>query len=205
VANLFTDILAEGMAKGMLPSLTEEAIEWYREKSQEVVVRDQKQVIRSNPILMSKILSLPGFMYTFYYKPKNHETLPYHDRFPVVFPFRKTKEGFYGLNMHYLPLEFRAILMDRLYPLATDQNYDEKTRLRLKYEILESSGKFRYFRPCVRQYLNSHTRTRYALIPANQWDIALFLPLERFIKPGGGFVQSQRVHRDSVRKIRRGR
>lgn len=205
MANIFSDILTEGMAKGLIPSKTKEAIEWYREKAEETIVKDQRQFIRSNPILMSKILNMPGYMYIFQYKPKYHETLPYHDRFPLVFPFRKTKEGFYGLNMHYLPLEYRAILMDRLYGLSMDQNYDEKTRLRLKYEILESSGKFRFFRPCVRQYLNSHTKTRYALIPANQWDIALFLPLERFIKPGGGFVQSNKVHRDSVRRIRRGK
>ena len=202
MAKLFTDLLLEGIKAGLLPAKTQAARNWFREQAQETIVRDQKQVIRSNPIQTSKTIT--GFMYLYYYKPKNYDTLPYHDTFPLVFPFRRTKEGFYGINMHYLPLEYRAILMDRLYGLSVDDNFDEKTRLKMTYQMLESSSKFRFFRPCIRQYLNSHVRTRLALIPANQWDIALFLPLERFLKSSGGTVQRQKVHLDSVRQIRRG-
>jgi hypothetical protein len=205
MANVFDKILKEGFTNNLIPAQTKKAIQWYREKAQETIIRDQRNVIRSNPVLLNRILPMPGYLYLFHYKPKYYESLPYHDRFPIVFPFRRTKTGFYGINLHYLPLEYRAILMDRLYSLSTDKNYDEETRLRISYQILSSTGRFRFFRPCIRQYLNNHTKTRYALIPANQWDIALFLPLERFIKPNGGVKQSQLVHLESVRKIRRGR
>lgn len=205
MANVFTNILKEGAKQNIIPAQTKKAINWYREQAQEAIVRDQKRLIMANPILLNRILPLPGYMYMFHYKPKLYETLPYHDRFPLVFPFRRTKKGFYGINMHYLPFEYRAILMDRLYPLVIDKNYNEETRLRLSYQILTSSSKFRFFRPCVRQYLNNYTKTRYALIPANQWDIALFLPLERFVKPNGGVKPTNLVHLESVRKIRRGR
>ena len=45
----------------------------------------------------------PGEMYMFYYDAKHKDTLPYWDRFPLVFPFSKVKDGFLGLNLHYLP------------------------------------------------------------------------------------------------------
>ncbi|NBT09028.1 MAG: hypothetical protein EBS98_09530 [Chitinophagia bacterium] len=203
MANLFSDLVKEAVKQGILPAKTEESRTWFREKAQDIKIKNQSMVIRSQPILTAK--TFPGFLYMFSYKAKTREDLPYYDQYPVVFPFRQTKEGFYGLNMHYIPLDYRAILMDNLYMLAADKRYDERTRLRLKYQFLDKSSKYRFFRPCVKQYLNSHVRTRFALIPANQWDIALFIPQERFVGPAGGFIQSQKVHRDSVKQIRRGK
>jgi hypothetical protein len=203
MANLFSTILSEAVEKGVLSAKTDDARKWFREKAQEIVVKNQPAVIRSTPIQTTK--TYPGFLYMFSYIAKTQNELPYYDRFPVVFPFRRTKEGFYGLNMHYIPLNYRAILMDNLYKLITDKNYNEKTRLRLTYNFLDSSSKYRFFRPCVKQYLNSHVRTRFALVPANQWDIALFLPLEKFVKSSGGMIPTQKVHRDSIIQIRKGR
>jgi hypothetical protein len=202
MAEIFDKLLREGAKEGYFPARTEEAREWFREQSQDVIVRDQRRVIRNNPIVTSRTIT--GFLYLFHYKAQT-KTIPYYDRFPVVFPFRRTRDGFYGINLHYLPFEFRAILMDNLYDLALDDNYDEETRLRMSYSILDSAGKFRFFRPCIKHYINSNVQSRFALIPANQWDIALFLPLSRFVKPSGGNHPTVAVYRDSIRKIRRGK
>ena len=202
MADLFARILEEGLAEGHEPALTRKAREWYRETAQDSFVRSQKQLIYSTPTLTTRVF--PGFMYLFQYKAKT-PTIPYYDIFPAVFPFKKERDGFYGINLHYLPLRFRAILMDNLYAIATDNNYDEDTRLRLRYSILESTAKFRYFRPCVKHYLNSRVMTRFALIPSNQWDIALFLPLERFTKVKGRRVPSITVYKDSTAAIRKGK
>ena len=88
--------------------------------------------------------------------------------------------------------------MDALYPLATNRKYDETTRLRLTYEILNSATKYRFFKPTIKKYLNSNVRSRYIQINANQWDMALFLPTERFVKKNKNFVW-----RESRRAIRR--
>lgn len=202
MADVFTRLLDKGIAENILPAKTQEARNWFREQAESTSIRNPKTVINSSPIQTARTIT--GFLYLFQYQPKMIDELPYHDRFPVVFPFRRVRNGFYGINMHYLPYAYRAILMDNLYDLAVDEEYDEETRLRLTYSILQSAGKFRFFKPCVRHYLNNHVRSRFALIPSGQWDIALFLPLERFVAPNGSAVSAQRVHRNSVQKIRRG-
>lgn len=136
-------------------------------------------IIRSHPDQLKNTIR-PGFMYLYGYVPKHKDTLPYYDRFPLVFPFRALEDGFLGLNMHYLPPIFRAKLMDALYDITNNKKYDETTKLQISYNILNSSSKFRWFEPCVHRYLNSKMATRALEIPSNEWDYALFLPLERF-------------------------
>lgn len=144
--------------------------------------------------LVSKLMI--GRMYLFYYDPKTKEELPYYDRFPLIFPFNRVDDGFYGINMHYLPHVLRARLMDNLYNLANNTKNDDTTRLRLSYEILNASSRYKYFKPCVKHYLNSHVRSRFLWIPADQWKTALFLPLERFAK-----ASKNKVWQDSRRSV----
>jgi hypothetical protein len=82
--------------------------------------------------------------------------------------------------MHYLPLQLRAKLMDALYQTANNDSYDESTRLRINYNILNSSSKFRHFKPCIKHYLTGQVKSRFLYVYPSEWDIALFLPLERF-------------------------
>ena len=37
----------------------------------------------------------PGKLYMYIYDAKHKDTLPYWDMYPMVFPFRATKDGFY--------------------------------------------------------------------------------------------------------------
>ena len=138
-----------------------------------------------------------GRMYLFMYDPKTKDDLPYFDRFPLIFPFQKVTGGFYGVNMHYLPHILRARLMDALYTVANNKANDDTTKLRLSYQVLDSASKFRYFKPCVKHYLNNHVKSRFLWVPAEQWDTALFLPLERFVG-----ANKQQVWRDSRRMVR---
>ena len=118
------------------------------------------------------------------------EELPYYDRFPLVFPFKRGFQrqraiesgSFLGLNLHYLDPRLRARLMDGLYTISTDKKFDEDTRIRLSYNILNKASKFRFFKPCVKRYLVNRVRSRFVKINADQWDTALFLPTERFRK-----------------------
>lgn len=138
-----------------------------------------------------------GQMYLFMYDPKLKKELPYYDRFPLIFPFQKVDEGFYGINMHYLPYQMRAKLMDELYHVANNNKNDATTRLQLSYKLLNGAARFRYFKPCVKHYLNSHVKSRFLAIPANMWDKVLFLPLERFAK-----ASKQKVFQDSSNMLR---
>ena len=93
----------------------------------------------------------------------------------------------------------RLVLMDKLYQYATNPNFDEKTRLRLSYELLSGVAKFKEFAPCLKRYLYSHLRTKFIEVPADQWEVALFLPVEQFIG-----AKITKVHSDSRAMIRQG-
>jgi hypothetical protein len=195
-ALIYAELLAEGAKLGILSGRVTEARQWFRERAAETTIKSPSRLITEGETLVNK--ARPGFMYMFQYDPKTKQDLPYYDRFPLVFPFKITSEGFMGINLHYLPSDYRAKLMDSLYGLTNNKQYNETTRLRLSYQILESSSKFRFFKPCVKQYLNSHVKSRMLFVPAEQWDMALFLPTARFVK-----ANAQKVHMDSRRQIRR--
>lgn len=176
---VFTDLLNKGRTSDRESGL--KSREWFRSKARALTSVNPAAVISANrQSTVSRIQ--PGRMYLYQYDPKTKEKLPYWDKFPLVFPIKPVEGGFLGLNMHYLPHTLRAILMDRLYDLVNNRRYDETTRLRLSYDLLSSTTRYKYFEPCIKRYLYSHIQTRLLLIPANEWDIALFLPLERFQK-----------------------
>ena len=49
----------------------------------------------------------PMMMNLFWYRPKTAKKLPYYDTFPIVLPFKKHRDGFTGINFHYLPIYMR--------------------------------------------------------------------------------------------------
>ena len=99
-------------------------------------------------------------MYTFFYDPKTKEKLPYYDRFPVVLIIDSTSTGFSGLNFHYIPPKYRAKLLDELYEFEIEDEDTEdesmRTRIRVNYNLLQSTAKMKFFRPCYKRYLTSH-------------------------------------------------
>lgn len=194
---IFTEILAKA------PDQYQAAVsatQWLREQAKSIntlPANSPKQLIARHPDRLVTNLTV-GRMYLFAYDPKMKDELPYYDRFPLIFPFQRVDNGFYGINMHYLPHMLRAKLMDNLYSLANNKHQDDSTKLRLSYQILSSASKFRYFKPCIKHYLNSHVKSRFLWIPADQWETALFLPLERFAK-----ANKTQVWRDSRRMVQR--
>ena len=182
---IFTNILEQGRTNrsttGMLRPGSTDARDWFREKAREVRSVQVDSIIRKNQAYNRSNIR-PGFLYLFNYDPKMKEELPYYDRYPLVFPFEATTDGFLGMNMHYIPHLFRARLMDQLYDLTNNSRFDETTKLKATYAMLNSAARYKYFKPCIKRYLYSHVRSKFLLIPANEWDLALFLPLERFTK-----------------------
>ena len=85
---------------------------------------------------------IPGNLYMYFYDPKLKQKLPYYDRFPMVLPFRKVEDGFIGLNLHYLPYQFRVVLMRNLTSLANNQKMDKTTRIKMSWQVLENASKF---------------------------------------------------------------
>lgn len=137
---------------------------------------------------------LIGRMYFFVYDPKHKKTLPYYDTFPLVFPIKYYKDGFLGINLHYLDIRNRSILFGKLMEVATNQRYNDRTRLRISYQILQTMGDL--YKPCLKRYLMDHVRSRFIFIHPSEWEQALFLPVENFEK-----APISQVWRDSRREI----
>ena len=87
------------------------------------------------------ILVVVEKMYFYFYDPKHKDTLPYYDRFPLVIPIERYPDGFLGLNLHYIHPKQRIILLDKLSDVATNNRFDDKTKLRISYEYLAAASK----------------------------------------------------------------
>ena len=200
MATVFDRILTQGVRAGQIPARTQEAREWYRDAASRINALQPGRLVRSDPDRNRSQIRI-GDMYLYHYDPKYKETLPYYDRFPLVFPFKRVPKGWLGINMHYLPLPYRAQLMDSLYDLTSNNRYDEQTRLRMNYDLLNGAARFRWFKPTVHRYLINHVESRLVYIHPSEWDIALFLPLERFYT-NTKRIKKQQVYRDSRAMVR---
>ena len=179
MATIFDTVLTKGVRAGQIPARTEAARQWYRNTASSYKRIDENRLMKSDAERLTNKITV-GSMYMYYYDPKHKGTLPYYDRFPLVFPYKKVSGGFMGINMHYLPLQLRAKLMDSLYDVANNEQFDESTRLKLNYRILDGASKFKWFKPCVKHYLTEQLRSRFLYVYPAEWDVALFLPTERF-------------------------
>jgi len=192
VAYVFDTVLTKGMQAGQVPARTRDARDWYRNAARDVNVTPNRLMKRNQTKFTRN--AEPGNMLLFNYDPKTKKKLPYYDTFPLIFVVGPAADGFFGLNMHYLPLKQRAMLMDALYETASDSRYDAGTRLKINYSILSKASRFKLFKPCLKHYLNGQIRSRFMQVHSVEWDIALFLPLQRFV----GNIS--KVYQDSLRK-----
>ena len=138
-----------------------------------------------------------GGMYCFYYDPKTKEKLDYYDRFPMVLVLDRYTDGFLGLNLHYLPFQYRIAFLGKLMKFADLNDAGEIERLRVTYDILTASKSLKAFKPCLKRYLTSHIQSKILAIQSNEWDIAAFLPLQQFKK-----ASAAKVWQESMEEIR---
>ena len=134
-----------------------------------------------------------GGLYFFFYNPKLKDDLPYYDVFPMVIPIEKYGDGFLGLNLHYLPIRYRQILLQKMKPLAIYDEQDEFKRLRVSYDILNASRRYKEFRPCIKRYLNTNIKSRVMAVSQEEWDVALYLPVHQFKKAPATDVWNESV------------
>jgi hypothetical protein len=177
--NVFDTILAKGARAGQMPARTQQARDWYRRAGQEFSGIRSNTLMKRNPSKLSQKLMI-GQMFLFNYDAKHKKTLPYFDRFPLIFPFMSHGNGFTGINLHYLPLNLRAKLMDGLYDITNNNKFDESTKLNISYDLLKSAAKFKFFRPTVHRYLLNHVKSRFMMVDSAEWDLILFMPLQKF-------------------------
>lgn len=163
---------------GKIPG-TQDSRKWFRDQAKKTVYVNTNRLLQDPNVVTTME---PGKLYLFGYDPKWKAKLPYYDAFPLIFPFAVKGDRVWGINLHYLPFPMRAALMDELYGLVDNRFKNDNKKLRLSYEILNGAARFKAFRPCIKSYLANHFMSKFLLIPYEQWDVAMFLPLARFQK-----------------------
>jgi hypothetical protein len=153
-----------------------------------------KNALRGEPNALKAEIR-PGSMYFFIYEAKHKDTLPYYDQFPMVLPFDTYEDGFIGLNLHYLPLEFRIKLLWKLQDFNTSSKLTQTTKIMFQWDTIKQVSKFRQAKPCVKRYLYTQLRSPFRIVDPRDWASAAMLPMERFTGSN-----KFRVWADSIRK-----
>ena len=148
-----------------------EPYQWYRNRIKELGTPSQAQLIRDGKITGRVNF---GALNMFIYDPKLKNKLPYYDTFPLVLPIERYRDGFLGINFHYLPYALRAQLLSRLDP---NSNYSALKNVRL-------------VKPTLKRYLNSNVRSRFRKLEEEDFMTAIMLPVQRFRKSSASKVWS---------------
>jgi len=190
--------LAQEKSSAQLQTMAKESLKWLMVKIADLKRTSQiaSEISKEKSRQVNKFIL--GGLYFFYYDAKTKKELPYWDRFPLVLILERYPDGFLGLNLHYLPIKHRIIFMEKLMDRAVLNEDGDIKRIRITYDILNSVRRYKEFQPCLKRYLNSHIRSRILVVQPDEWDIALFLPIQQFMK-----ARPEKVWKESVDQIRK--
>lgn len=196
MASLF-DTLQLGALRSGVTLRTKASKKWFQDKIEGMKKPSRAALLRDTALEPSQ-REMVGNMYMYVYDPKTKKELPYYDRFPLVIMIENYKDGFLGLNLHYLRPDIRAKFLDELMKLAPGKVKSNTRLLKAKYDLLQSTRKFKEFRPCLKRYLGTQIRSRVVRVPMTEWEIAIFLPTEQFVK-----ASKTEVWNESIRIARK--
>lgn len=195
--NLFQKVQIEAFRKGITPR-TKESRSWFRTRMQSLrASRMSRKELMKNEEL--RVVSQPqvGSMYMYYYDPKTKKTLPYYDSFPLTIVIGPAEGGFYGLNLHYLPPILRAKLLDQLMENLSNTRFDESTRFKINYRLLQRISGAPYYKACLKRYLFDHVGSKFAEVQPPEWEIATFIPTASWNKSSAA-----NIYRESRGKLK---
>jgi hypothetical protein len=194
---LFTDILS--LKPDEIDSNSAEGIEWFKTAIKNISRSKFKNLneITSETTPQSPKDDIIGHMFMMFYDAKYKDVLPYYDRFPLVIPMDFTNNGFIGLNLHYIAPQPRAVLLQELYNLISDNELDEETKFNLSYGLIKKVSRLRYGVPCVKRYLTTHIEGRMERVKPIHWSLVSQIPSARF----GKSTNTLTVYKDSRKQF----
>ena len=105
-----------------------------------------------------------GRLFLFEYKAKM-KYLPYYDTFPLVYVIKANADHFFGFNLHYMEPRKRMIAIEKL----------KDDRIDLP-------------RSCLHKYITDHVDGFLLDLAIDEWDSAIVLPVEHFVKERSGVL-----------------
>lgn len=115
-----------------------------------------------------------GTLIHFVYDAKWKKVLPIWDRFPLLIMLRMDGVYFYGLNIHYLRLDERVVLLGLL-------KQHKGSNWQAALPILLESERAKLIADCFRIYLFSQVRSSFVQIDEKYWNNVSFLPTAHWV------------------------
>ncbi|CAF34267.1 gp2 [Synechococcus phage S-PM2] len=145
------------------------SVSWYRsavkqisssyKKDMSKFTRDERKSNEDGNVL--RRYTKEGHLYMFEYKAKM-KWLPYYDRFPLVYVIKSSQEEFWGANLHYLNPKKRILAVQKLL-----------------------QGQIDIPKACFHKYIQNHVEGFLLDLASSEWDTAILLPTEDFVKNVG--------------------
>ena len=204
--NLFTDLAAQARVQKVdLNDLTQ-SMKWFKDKVVAMKSINANELMKSDTNRYAKTKNIGpsavGSMMMFFYDPITKAKMPYFDRFPLIFVVQTMGDRFLGINLHYISPAARFRLLQALYTtLHSDRS--EQSKLEITYKILKGTSRYRLYKPCLKLYLHSQVKSRFFVVNPSEWDMTVFLPIERFDSVNGQAILKSRVWADSMKKLTR--
>ena len=161
------------------------SVRWYRNKIKALApgVTGQETIAEGRGENNVRPRPTYGMMNLFWYKPLNAGKLKYYDLYPLVIPFKQHRNGFTGLNFHYLSVPMRINLLERLSVYE-----DSGTLYSLDLEDIHQLLAFRWSEikqmrgvaPTVHRYLAKYVYSNFLRIKLEDMVVGALLPVERF-------------------------
>jgi|TARA_R110002074_G_scaffold873_12_gene5281 hypothetical protein len=186
---IFTDLLNKAPTE--LRSSATDARNWLDTNMKRTVTPGNLLSGEGSKTFAKRLTTRPssGTLNMFLYTAKTPTSkLPYYDRFPLIFVTGMDRNGFTGMNLHYLPPLLRAKLFDSV-------SIDQERGGLSQGNIIAKASRLKYYKPCIKKYLNNRVQSRFVQVYPEEWYIALFLPTERFT------TNKSRVFGDTIEKM----
>ena len=151
MASLFDQLESEAFRKG-IQARSKEANTWFAKKAKALGPIGAPKMLKDDRLEKTEASS--GDMVMYVYDPKLKKSLPYYDTFPLTIVVGPAKDGFYGINLHYLPPKVRAIFLDKLGDIASNKKFNATTKFKITYNLLKATKNYRYFKPCFQTLFN---------------------------------------------------
>lgn len=169
--NSKNSIIDRFRAKGdeyMYPRGSKESIDWFRE-----TIRKGRSITDIQRVQegYTRAKMDPGTLVTYSYSPKYQKSLEFYDTFPLIVITEVKRDSWFGINLHYLSPKIRGDLMIEL-------EYNRKSMTRIAEDITNNPVTSQ----ALKRYLPNFVSSKIVQIPKDDWDIAIQLPYEGFVK-----------------------
>jgi hypothetical protein len=159
-----------------------ELTKWINEKAMDLTSGTVKKRLLNSDRARTPTI---GSLYFYKYDPKLKEILTIYDKYPMAFPIKMYKDGFLGVNMHYLPVGERKEFIKSINEFKTTSD-SPRTSVNVElFNDLESSKRIYKMMPqAVKRYLFAHVRSKIIQILPEEYEKAVQLKIDEWVIKG---------------------